>query len=336
MPLVLAFHTLARRQFMRLGSAAVAGLLPLAFDARAQALIEQLRIICGAAAGSTPDIVARRLAEQLNGRHTKTALVDNRPGAAGRIAINALKQAPADGSVLMLGGIGASALHPLLSTAPGYDPVVDLLPVSLVAEMPLALAVGPAVPGNVGNMRELVDWLRANPSLANVGSPGVGSVPHLLETMLLRDANVAWQHIAYSGGAPAVVAMLGGQIAALVLPEAVLAPHRAAGRLRVLATSGAQRSRLMTDVPNFVEQGHRNLVVQEWFGIFMSARVPAAIIESTSQAIQQAVARPELEAAFAESGMIAASSTPAVLAARISAEQRIWEPLIRAAGIRSE
>ena len=258
MPFDLAAQTNARRRFMHLGSAAVASLLPLAlalgFDARAQALVEQLRIICGAAAGSTPDIVARRLAEQLNGRHSKGAVVDNRPGAAGRIAVNALKQAPADGSVLMLGGLGVSALHPLLFAAPGYDPAADLLPVSLVAEMPLALAVGPAVPGSVGNARELVEWMRANPHLANVGSPGVGSMPHLLEALLLRDAGVAWQHIAYSGGAPTVVALLGGQIAALVLPEAVLAPHRAAGRLRVLATSGAQRSRFMSDVPSFVER----------------------------------------------------------------------------------
>lgn len=178
--------------------------------------------------------------------------------------------------------------------------------------------------------------MRANPKLGNVGSPGVGSMPHLLQAMLFRDADVTWQHIAYSGGAPTVVALLGGQIAILVLPEAVLAQHRAAGRLRVLATSGAQRSRFMTDVPSFFEQGYRNLVMQEWFAIFVSARVPAAMIESAAQAVQQAVARPELVAALADSGMIAVSSTPAVLAARITAEQRIWEPMIRAAGIRSE
>lgn len=334
----IAEEAMARRKCLRMGSAAIASLLPLGlgFNIRAQPLIEQVHIICGAAAGSTPDIVARGVAQQLSGRYAKSAIVDNRPGAAGRISVNALKQAPADGSVLLLGGVGIGALHSLLSAAPGFDPVVDLRPVSLVAEMPLALAVGPAVPGNVSTVRELIDWMRANPRLANVGSPGVGSMPHLLEALLFLDSEVAWQHIAYSGGAPTVVALLGGQIAALVLPEAVLAQHRVAGRLRVLATSGAQRSRFMMDVPSFLEQGYRNLVMQEWFAIFVSARVPVSMIEPMSQAVQQAVARPEVIAAFADLGMIAASSSPSGLATRISAEKRVWEPVIRAAGIRSE
>lgn len=263
------------------------------------------------------------------------------PQAAGVPAVLAARHHRTSSATVVArpGNFGPTAsANAVVATAEtgAYDPAADLLPVSMVAEMPLALAVGPAVPGSVGNVRELVGWMRANPPLANVGSPGVGSVPHLLEALLLRDAGVAWQHTAYSGGALTVVALLGGQIAALVLPEAVLAPHRAAGRLRVLATSSAQRSKFMTDAPSFVEQGYRNLVAQDWFAIFMASRVPAGIIELTSLAIQQAVARPELGAAFAEAGMNAASSTPAVLAARIAAEQRIWKPLIRAAGIRSE
>lgn len=327
-----------RREFMRAGSAAMVSLLSLGLGqkAHAQPAMESLRILCGAAAGSTPDIVARRIAEQLSGPYARSAIVDNRPGAAGRIAVNALKMAPADGSVLLLGGLGVSALAPLMSATLGYDPAVDLQPVSLAAEMPLALAVGPAVPGNVNNVRGLIDWMRANPQLANVGSPGVGSMPHLVETRLFRDADLPWQHIAYSGGAPTVVALLGGQIAALVLPEAVLAQQRAAGKLRVLATSGAERSSLMADVPSFAEQGHRQLVVSEWFALFLSGRVPPAAVESSSQAIRQALARPELAVAFAALGIVAASSSPAELRARISAEQRAWEPLIRAAGIRTD
>lgn len=328
----------SRREFLRAGSTTVAALLTLGTGegAGAQSIIETMHILCGAAAGSTPDIVARRVAEQLSGRYAKSAIVDNRPGAAGRIAVNALKLALTDGSTALLAAGSIATVNPHIYANLGYDPQVDLQPVSLAAEMPLALAVGPAVPDSVGNVRDLVEWMRANPKLANVGSPGVGSMPHLLEALLFREVDVAWQHVAYSGGAPTVVALLGGQIGALVLPEAVLGQHRAAGKLRVLATSGAQRSRYMPDIPNFVEQGYRELVVSEWFAFFMSARVSAAMIDATSQAIRLAVARPELAGAFAELGMVAASSTPAALAARIAAERRYWEPIIRAVGIRAE
>lgn len=328
----------SRREFLRAGSATVAALLTLGAgeSARAQPAIETLHILSGSAAGSTPDIVARHVAEQLSGRYAKTAIVDNRPGAAGRIAMNALKLAPTDGSTVCLAAGSIATVNPHIYANLGYDPAVDLQPVSLAAEMPLALAVGPAVPNSVVNVRDFIEWMRRNPTLANVGSPGVGSLPHLLEAVLFRQADVAWQHVGYPGGAPTVVALLGGQIAALVLPEAVLGQHRAAGKLRVLATSGAQRSRYMPDVPNLVEQGYRELVVSEWFAFFMAARVPATMIDATSQAIRLAIARPELAGAFAELGMVAASSTPAELAARIAAERRYWEPIIRATGIRAE
>jgi tripartite-type tricarboxylate transporter receptor subunit TctC len=338
MPTEPSTDAVARRAFMRSGVSTIAFLLNLgaATNVGAQAAIETLRILCVAGPGSTPDILARQIAEQLSGRLARNAVVDNRPGAGGRIAVNALKLAPSDGSTLLLAGVGVSTLNPLLYTSLGYDPVVDLQPVSLVAEMPLALAVGPAVPDSVGNVHELLEWMRANPKLANVGSPGVGSMPHLVEAMLFHESGLDWQHVAYSGGPPSAVALLGGQIAAVVLPEGILRPHRLAGKLRVLATSGAQRSKYMPDVPTLVEQGFVKLVVQEWFALFMHGRVSSALVEAASQAVRVAIARPEFISALAESGMVAASSTPSALGARIAMEQRAWEPLIRATGIHVE
>lgn len=329
---------ISRRSLLRTTTAAASGMLALALCGRlgAQSMIETLRILCVAGAGSGPDFVARRLAEELSGHLAKNAIVDNRPGATGRIAVNALKLAPTDGSTLLLAGAGVSAINPLVHAKLDYDPAVDLQPVSLVAEMPMALAVGPAVPDSVGNVAELLAWMRANPRLANVGSPGVGSMPHLVEAMLFRDSDVPWQHVAFSGGPPVVVAVMGGQIAALVLPAGVLRPHLAGGRLRLLATSGAQRSPYLPAVATLAEQGFARLVVQEWFALFMHGRAAAALAEAASQAVQAAVARPELVAAFAQWGMAAASSTPAALGARIAAERRYWAPIIRAAEIRAE
>jgi tripartite-type tricarboxylate transporter receptor subunit TctC len=327
----------SRRDLLR-GSAALAALLALgiAKNVRAQTPVEQLRILCSGPAGSIPDIVARRVAEQLTSRYARGAIVENRPGAAGQIAVNALKSGSADGSTVLLAQGAIATVYPYLYAKLAYDPVLDLQPVSLAAEMTLGLAVGPTVPDSVTNVRDLVDWMRRNPKAANVGSPGAGTLPHLLEVMLFRQADVAWQHVVYSGGPQAMVDLLGGQIAVLVLPEGLLRQHRASGRLRVLATAGAQRSAYLPDVPSLVEQGYRDLVVREWFAFFMSGKVPAATVDATSQALRLALARPELATAFSESGMVAASSTPAALGARIAAEQRDWAPVIRAAGIRAE
>jgi len=296
-------------------------------------------MLCTGPAGSIPDTVARRIAEQLNeplARQGRRTVVDNRPGAAGQIAVNALKAARPDGSTLLLAQGAVATVYPYLYQHLNYDPVLDLKPVSLACEATLGLAVGPAVPGTVTNVQELVAWMRRNPRLANAGSPGTGTLPHLLEAMLFRVAQVEWQHVVYAGGPPAMVDLLGGQIAVLVLPEGLLRQHRAAGRLRVLATSGAERSSFLPDVATLSEQGYADLVVREWFAVFVSGRVVPAVVEATAQALRVALAQPALVAAFAESGMVAASSTPAALAARIAAEQRYWEPVIRTMNIKAE
>jgi tripartite-type tricarboxylate transporter receptor subunit TctC len=298
--------------------------------------INQLRILCSGPAGSIPDIVARRVAEQLTRQYPQGAIVDNRPGAAGQIAVNALKAAVPDGATVLLAQGAVATVYPYLYTKLAYDPIADLQPISMAGEMTLALAVGPAVPSNVTNLEELIGWMRANPKLANVASPGTGTLPHLLEVMLFREANVPWQHVVYAGGPPAMIDLLGGQVAALVLPEGLFRQHKATGKLRVLATSGAERSTYFPDVATFVEQRYRNLIVREWFAFFMPARVPTSTINAVSQTLQTALARPDLSAAFADSGMVAVASTPAILAARIAQEQRYWQPILLATGIKAE
>ena len=326
-----------RRRLLRTGAAGIAALSTLSFGHRADAAAGvPLHILCSGPAGSVPDLVARTVAEQLLATFGQRALVDNWPGAAGLISVGALKSAAADGSTLLLAQAANATVYPWLYPKLAYDPVLDLAPVSLAGEMTLALAVGPAVPASVASVRDLVAWMRSQPQLANIGSPGTGTLPHLLAAMLMRAAGTPWQHIVYSGGPPAVVALLGGQIAALVLPEGLFSAHRAAGRLRVLATSDAQRTALMPDVPTLVEQGYADLVVREWFAFFMSGRVSPSQIEERAQALRLALAQPALMAVFNSAGMVATSSTPAELVARIAAERRAWEPAMQALGVRVE
>lgn len=326
-----------RRQAVRMGATALAALAALPFSRHASATRDgPMRLLCSGPAGSIPDLVARAVGEQLSATTGQRSLVDNRPGAAGQLSVMALKAAPADGSTLLLAQGAIATVYPFLYARLGYDPLTDLQPVSLASEMSLALAVGPAVPAEVATLADFLEWLRRHPAAANVGSPGTGTLPHLLEAMLFHGAGVAWQHVAYSGGPPAVNDLLGGQIAALVLPEGLLRQHHAARRVRVLATSGATRSAYLPDVPSFVEQGRPELVVKEWFAFFAPGGTPKDTVTGLATALQEAIARPGLSAVFAEAGMTAVSSTPPQLVARIASEQRHWQPVLRARGIRAD
>jgi tripartite-type tricarboxylate transporter receptor subunit TctC len=295
-----------------------------------------LRLLCSGPAGSIPDLVARALGESLALAPGRRVIVDNRPGAAGQLSVNALKAAPADGSVLLVAQGAVATVYPALYSRLAYNPGVDLQPVTLACEMTLALAVGPAVPASVQTLADFIAWLRAHPAAANIGSPGTGTLPHLLEALLFSETGIAWQHVAYSGGPPAVNDLLGGQIAALVLPEGLLRQHHAAGRLRVLATSGPARSAYLPDVPTLAEQGHPGLVVKEWFAVFAPGGTPKDMVAELAAVLQAALHRPALSAVFAQAGMTAVACSPAALAARIATEQRYWQPVLQAHGIRAE
>jgi tripartite-type tricarboxylate transporter receptor subunit TctC len=337
--LCLRSHVTAagRRRFLRAGAGGLGALATLSFGQLAGAARgDPMRILCSGPAGSIPDLVARAVADQLMITAAQRAVVDNRPGAAGQLSVGALKSAVADGSTLLLAQGAIATVYPYLYAKLAYDPAVDLQPVSLASEMPLALAVGPAVPTEVTTLAGFMIWLRNHPAQANIGSPGTGTLPHLLVAMLLRKEGVAWQHVAYSGGPPAVTDLLGGQIAAIALPEGLLRQHHATGRVRVLATSGPARSAYLPAIPSFVEQGHPELVVREWFAFFASARVPKSIVEATSADLREAIARPELASVFAQAGMTAASSLPSTLSARIISEQQYWQPVLLANGIRAD
>jgi tripartite-type tricarboxylate transporter receptor subunit TctC len=327
--------TRSRRHFLRTASA-LAAVTVAPGAAWAQNATAALRILCTGPAGSIPDTVARRYAEQLGARYPGGVLVDNRPGAAGQIAVGALKQAAPDGATVLLAQGAIATVYPYLYAKLGYDPAADLKPVSVAAVATLALAVGTAVPASVRSLGDFIDWSRANPTLSNFGSPGPGTLPHMLSAMLFRQTRVEAQHVAYAGGPAAMVDLMGGRIASLVLPEGLLRPHHAAGKLRVLATSGSARSDFMPDVPTFVEQGHPNLAIREWFAFFMPGSTTAIVVESASQAVRAAAENKALGSALAEMGMLASSGTPAAISERIATEQRYWREAINSTGIRVE
>lgn len=302
--------------------------------AAAQRSPSRLRILCGSPPGGTPDVVARIYADVLGGAYPGGVIIDNRPGAAAQIAVAALKQSRPDGTTMLLVHGAVVTMYPSLYTKLAYDPAIDLSPVSLAGDTAFGLAIGPAVPEDVRQLDAFIAWARTHPSACTFGSPGLGTMPHLLGEMLFRQAGLDAQHVAYSSGPMAIGDVLGGRLAAVILPEGLLRPYHAAARIRVVATSLEKRSRFMPDVATLAEQGRHGLFAREWFGFFMPGSTPAMTVEDMSQAIQAAARSPRTIAALDELAIEAKAASPALMSRRIDTERRQWQEPIARLGLR--
>jgi len=323
-----------RRQFVQ--AAAGSGLLA-AFGARAQA-IEQVKILYGFPAGSSGDIVARRVAERISGSaYTRNAaIVENKTGAGGRIALDALKIAPPDGATLALSPFSCTSIYPHVYSKLSYDPLRDLVPVSIAALMFHGLAVGPLVPASVKTVKDFLAWAKANPNDANYGSPAAGSTPHFIGALLGMNNGVDLKHVPYRGSVPGVTDVVGGQIAAMVTPSGDFIANHKAGKLRVIATSGSKRSPFLPDVATFAEQGFAALTVEEWFGFYAPARTPATVVAAANAAINQALKDKALIDGLGVVGLVTQGSTAQEMAQSQKREFDRWGPLVRQVGFTAE
>ncbi|MFT4265854.1 MAG: tripartite tricarboxylate transporter substrate-binding protein [Xenophilus sp.] len=324
-----------RRHFLHAlgGAAALGALAPL--SALAQAL-DQVKIMYGFPAGSAGDTVARRIAEKIAGTaYCKGAFVENKPGAGGRIAVETLKNSPADGSALTLAPVSALSVYPYIYPKLSYKPE-DVTQVSIGAIMFHGLAVGPAVPAEVKTLKDFLAWAKANPGQANYGSPGAGSMPHLLGALLGLRSGVALKHVPYRGTVPSITDLVGGQIAAAMNPSGDYLQYMKNGRVRVLATSGRQRSPYLPDVPTFIELGYPDVTSEEWFGIYAPAKTPAATIAAANAEITAALKDKAVIDALAVVGLVAHGSTPQEMAADQKAEYERWGPLVKQIGFTAE
>ena len=326
-----------RRHFLHtLGATAALGALaPLA--ALAQAL-EQVKIYYGFPAGSAGDSVARRVGEKMAGSaYTRNAaVVENKPGAGGRIALEVLKAAPADGSVLALSPFSCTSIYPHIYKKLSYDPVKDVVPVSIAAVMHHGLAVGPLVPASVKNVKDFLAWAKANPDQASYGSPAAGSTPHFIGALLGINNGVELKHVPYRGSIPGVTDVVGGQIASMVTPSGDFIANHKAGKLRLLATSGKARSPFSPEVPTLAEQGFAELTTEEWFGFYAPARTPAAVVNAANAAINAAIKDKSVIDSLAVVGLIAQGSTVDEMTRSQRAEFERWGPLVKKVGFTAE
>lgn len=318
-----------------LGTCALAAFTPRAAQAQ---VVEQAKIYYGFPAGSAGDIVCRQVGAKLAGSpYTKLqAVVENKPGAGGRIALDALKIAPADGSVIALSPWSALSIYPHVYSKLSYDPVKDFVPVSTGAIIHHGFAVGPLVPASVKTIKDFLAWAKANPTQANYGSPAAGSTPHFIGALLGLNTGTDLKHAPYRGSVPGIADVVGGQIAAMCTPAGDFIANHKAGKLRVLATSGAKRLPFLPEVATFAEQGFPELTVEEWFGFYAPARTPDAVVATANAAINAALKDPAVIEALGIVGLIAQGSTAAEMAASQKREFERWGPLVKKVGFTAE
>ena len=326
-----------RRQFTQ-ASLSAALLTALGSQSAWAQALEQVKIINGFPAGGTADATSRRVADKLGGTaYTKNGgVVENKTGAAGRIAVEAVKNAAPDGATLLLTPYSMMSLYPHIYAKLSYDPVKDFAPVTIASSLTHGLAVGPLVPDSVKTVKDYLAWAKANPKDASYGSPAAGSTPHFLGALLGLNNNVELKHIPYRGSIPGVADMLGGQLASMFTPHGDFLANHKAGKIRILATSGPKRSPFVPEVPTFVESGFPDLVVEEWFGFYAPARTPANVIANANAAINAALKDKSLIDSLAIQGLIPVGSTPEEMARSQRAEYERWGPLIKRIGFTAE
>ena len=301
----------------------------------AQAL-ENLKIITGFAAGGTSDTLCRRMGTKLAPDYAKTAVVENRTGAGGQIAIQYVKSAAPDGMTLLQTPTSMLTIYPHIYKKLAYEPLVDLAPVTLACVFDFGLAVGPAVPLSVKTVPEFLAWAKANPLGANFGSPAAGSTPHFIGALLGKSAGVDLKHAAYRGTQPAMLDLLGGNISAVSGPIGDLTQHLPTGKVRILGVSGAKRSRFAPDVHTYTEQGLKDMIHSEWFAFLMPAKTPTEVVNRMNAALKVALAQKDVIDGLAGFGLEAISSTPAELTDLIKKDTAKWAPIVKSVGFTAE
>ena len=293
-----------------------------------------VKILVGFAPGGTADLIARVVADKLKDSAGQPVIVENRPGAAGRIAADAVKAAPPDGAMIMVMPIGPMAVVPHTLKSISYDTLKDFTPIGLGATFQFALAVGPE--SGAKTWAEYVTWIKANPAKASYATSAAGSLPHFIGVLISREIGVDMVHIGYKGSAAYVNDLIGGQVPAAIDAVADLTELHRAARIRILATSGATRSPVLPDVPTFTELGLKNVVASGWFGFFAPANTPKPVVDALNRGINKALQSPDVVERLSKLGMDPATSTPDEFAKIVASDFAKWGPVVKASGFTAD
>jgi tripartite-type tricarboxylate transporter receptor subunit TctC len=311
-----------------ISTAVLAALAALSTGALAQDK-PPLKILVGFPPGGSADVIARLIGDAVRDDFS-TVIVENKPGAAGRIALQQTKAAKPDGQTVVVLPSGPMVLFPHVYKKLEYDAVKDFTPISLIARFQFGLVSGPAT--GAKNVAEMLAKAKSDPTTASYGTPGQGTLPHFLGVLMEQSAGVPMTHVPFQGGAPANNALLGGHIGYKFDVVSETAQLHKEGKVRIIAVTSAKRDSQVPEVPTLKEQGV-DMDASAWFGMYAPAGIDAATLARLERAVVNAVKKPDLQGKLIKLGMDPVGSTSSVLAATQRADLARWEKPIKATGV---
>jgi len=317
-----------RRAWLRTAAALSLGGLA-ASGARADAFPQRgVRFVIPFTPGQGSDVIARIMSERIGPYWKQPVLVDNKPGANGALAVGEVTRSAPDGHTVLVTSNSPIVINPNLYKKLAYNPATDLRAVTMVGLVELAIVVNPQVPART--LPELVTLLRANPNKYSFGSPGVGSTSHMTMELLMRVAGVQMTHVPYKGSGPAMTDLMGGQIQLMAdgLPSAMA--NIQAGRIRAVATTGLRTSSVLPDVPTATSQGVVGLPVGGWYGFFVPAATPSALVDKLDADLRQFIYTPDFQARMRALGISTVPpGKPSDFADYVRQDTAFWERTTR-------
>ncbi len=293
-----------------------------------------IRLVNPFAPGGTGEIAFRLIAPELEERFGQRIVIEHRTGAGGNIGAEAVAAAAPDGYTLLLGTTNIFSVNKFVFANMRFDPQKALDPITILADVPSVFYVHPSVPANT--LQEFAAWVRSAPGRVNYASPGKGTTPHLNVELLAQSHDLRLVHVPYRGLQPAMAAVLANEVQLYLAGYGAGQGHLKAGKLKALAVGGRERLPALPDVPTAIESGFKDFTASNWFALAAPAGTPPAVIERWAAEMRRVLQRPELQRRFGELGLIPGGNSPAELVRQIAQEAKIWEKVVRAAGIDPE
>jgi tripartite-type tricarboxylate transporter receptor subunit TctC len=310
-----------------------AGMALAASTAFAQYPNKPVTIVVGFEPGGGTDTTARILQPVLGEQLGQQIVVENRAGAGGNIAVDHVAKAAPDGYTIVLANVGALAVNPHILKTP-YDPLKDLVPISMAAEFANVLVVQPSL--GVNTVADFVKLAKSKPATITYASSGIGGAGHLSGELLRRVASIDIVHVPYKGGGPAMQGFLGGQVASFFATPISSISQIRAGKAKAVATTGSKRAALMPDVPTIAESGYPGYEALNWYGFLGPRGLQKDVVERLNKEIVKALAHPQVVAALHKTGTEPKSSTADEFAAYIKREYDTWGKVVKEAGIKAQ